>query len=116
MTAPDAIPPNLAEAFRDALLFYRTSWTPAAHGPEVSIKGRAFTITAVCHLVSEFADELPQNILPYLLDRMDLRYANLKEELVTHPTYKTAALCLAKLIRDSTTEYERTEALRRGDS
>jgi hypothetical protein len=116
MVAPDAIPAKLAEAFQDALSFYRTSWSPAEHGPEVSIEGKPHTIVAVCSLVSQFDDPLPQAILYWLLGHMDARYTDLKDYLATHPTYKSAALCLSKLIRDRTTEYERRGALRRGDS
>ena len=112
----DPILPVLAEGFRDAVSFYQTSWSPAEHGPEVSIEGRPYTILAVCALVSEFDDQLPQEILYWFIGRMDARYTDLKDYLVSHPTYKTAALCLSKLIRDSKAEYERKEALRRGDS
>src|ERR1700730_14408731 len=116
MVAPDPIPPELAEGFRDALSFYRTSWSPAEHGPEVSIEGRPYTILAVCAQVSKFDDPLPQDILYWFLGHMDARYTDLRDYLATHPTYKSAALCLSKLIRDSKAEFERREALRPGDS
>jgi hypothetical protein len=112
----DPILPVLAEGFRDAVSFYQTSWSPAEHGPEVSIEGRPYTLPAVCAWVSKFDDRLPQDILYWFLRHMDARYTDLKDYLVSNPTYNTAALCLAKLIRDRTTEYERMEALRRGNS
>src|SRR5260370_41377548 len=101
MVAPDPIPPELAEGFRDALSFYQTSWSPAEPGPEVSIEGRPHTILAVCARVSEYDERLPQDILYWFLGRMDVRYTDLKDYLASHPTYKNAALCLSKLIRDS---------------
>jgi hypothetical protein len=112
--APDAIPRDLAEAFQDAVSFYRNSWSPAEHGPEVSIEGKRYAILDVCALVSKFDDPLPQATLYWFLGHMDARYTDLRDYLASHPTYKSAALCLSKLIRDSKTEYERREALRRG--
>ncbi len=81
MVAPDPIPPELAEGFRDALSFYQTSWSPAEHGPEVSIEGRPHTILAVCARVSEYDERLPQDILYWFLGRMDVRYTDLKDYL-----------------------------------
>ena len=95
--APNPIPQDLAEGFRDALSFYRTSWSPADHGPEVSIGGRPYTILAVCELVSEFDDRLPQEILYWFIGRMDARYADLKDYLAR--TYSKITGCCRSAIK-----------------
>jgi hypothetical protein len=110
--ASKPIPRELAEGFRDALSFYRTSWSPAAHGPEVSIGQKPYTIRAVCALVEPFTDTLPENVLITLYGCMDSRHAALRKEIVASPTYKVASQCFLKLIQDREAEYRQLESWR----
>jgi hypothetical protein len=105
--ASGPIPRDLAEAFRSALLFYRSSWTPAFHGPEVSINGRSSTIEKVCRLVAESTDELPKELLVSLLACMDDRYRGPKSDLEKHSTYQTASRCLLLLLRDREADWRK---------
>jgi len=93
----DSIPVHLARGFRDAVDFHQSSWSPAVHGREVSINRKSYKINQVCDVVSEYTDNLPDDLLVRFLDAMDLRYVKLKDELAKHPTYQVAAICLRRL-------------------
>jgi hypothetical protein len=103
----DLIPRDLAQGFRDAVEFYRSSWSPAVHGREVSINGRAFTISAVCSLVAGFTDQLPEDVQHDLLDCLDISHADLKNVLAQHPTYAAGSRCLLKVMQDREASYHR---------
>jgi len=101
----DPIPAHLARGFRDAIDFYQSSWSPAVHGREVSINRKSYKISQVCDVVSDYTDNLPDDLLVRLLDAMDLRYAKLKDDLAQQPTYQVGAICLRRLIEDAEREY-----------
>jgi hypothetical protein len=104
----DPIPQDLARAFRDAVDFFQSSWSPAVHGREVSVEGKGHKIGDVCRLVAYYAEDLPADLLHRLLSEMDLRHAKLKDELAQHPTYGVAAKCLSKIIEDREKEYQQS--------
>jgi hypothetical protein len=93
MTEPQhKIPENLSTAFCDAVLDYRT-WDRGGPEPKRFIGSNRFEISAICDLVWNFTDEMP-----------DLYYQVICYE-VANPldvpkdhSYASGARCLKKLI------------------
>ena len=108
----DPIPPNLADAFHQAVWLYE-DWSPALPELEVSIDRKPFSMSAVCGLVDSFSDPLPEQIADRLLSYMHIQHPQLKERLGAERTYSAAARCLRGLIEDRKAEYRRLEELRR---
>jgi hypothetical protein len=61
---------DLADAFADALLAYG-DWIAGLPEREISIGGTKFSMIAVCGLLDQFADELPQHVFDKLRSYMD---------------------------------------------
>jgi len=102
--------PNLAEAFRHAVIFYPL-WSPALPNERrigidrIGIYRKAFSIAEVCRLVDSFNDPLPPELLNALLSYMDLRYEEQKDKLSETRSYRTGARCLSKLMDDRKSDY-----------
>jgi hypothetical protein len=91
-------PRDLADAFADALLAY-ADWSPGQPEPEISIGQTKFSMTAVCGLFDQFADELPQHVFDKLRSHMDVvSHSDLIVELALNCSYATGARCLRRLI------------------
>jgi hypothetical protein len=91
-------PRDLADAFADALLAYG-DWSPGQPEPEISIRQTKFSMTAVCRLIGQFADELPQHVFDKLRLHMDVvSHSDLIVELALNCSYATGARCLRRLI------------------
>jgi hypothetical protein len=114
MTEPSRpIPTELAEAFRDAVGLFR-DWSPGLpKAIEVSVKGKSYSMSEVCHLVDHFSGQLPQDVFDALLSYMHAPHTDLRRELVSDRSYATGARCLVKLIGDRKAEYQQQEELRR---
>ena len=101
---------DLAQAFADALLAYG-DWSPGQPEREISIGGTKFSMTAVCGLLDQFADELPQHVFDKLRSYLDLpSHSDLIVELAVNCSYATAARCLRRMIARRKAEYRRCEA------
>jgi hypothetical protein len=59
------IPENLREAFHDAVAQF-SDWTQGRPEPEVSFRRHPLTISAICRLVMNFRDPMPENLVEYL--------------------------------------------------
>ena len=91
-------PRDLADAFADALLVYG-DWSPGQPEPEISIGQTKSSMTAVCGLFDQFADELPQHVFDKLRSYMDLpSHSDLIVELAVNCSYATGARCLRRLV------------------
>jgi hypothetical protein len=89
---------DLAEAFANALSAYG-DWSPGQPEPEISIGQTKFSMTAVCGLFDQFADELPQQVFDKLRSYMDpVSHSDLIVELAVNCSYATGARCLRRLI------------------
>jgi hypothetical protein len=109
----DPIPLNLAEAFAEAVSRFQLTWSPAEHGPEISIGRKPFSLKAVCSLVDSFEDKLPDDVFDVLDLCLDATQIRSKEDLGRNQTYAAGARCLRKLIEDRESEYRRLKELRR---
>jgi hypothetical protein len=99
-------PRELADAFADALLAYG-DWSPGQPEHEISIGQAKFSMTAVCGLFDQFADELPQQVFDKLRSYMDLpSHSDLIVELAVNCSYATGARCLRTLIELRKAEYQ----------
>jgi hypothetical protein len=91
-------PRDLADAFADALLTYG-DWIAGQPEREISIGQTKFSMTAVCGLIDQFADELPQHVFDELRLHMDIvSHSDLIVELALNCSYATGARCLRRLI------------------
>jgi hypothetical protein len=101
-----SIPPNIAEAFFDAVRTY-VRWAFTAPEPSIIVDGdEAIPISRVCERVEAFNDPLPNevfNALYFLVTDETRRH--LKEKLGADRTYATVAQCLLKLIEDRQAEW-----------
>jgi hypothetical protein len=97
---------DLAEAYADALSAYG-DWSPGQPEPEIGIGQTKFSMTAVCGLLDQFADELPQHVFKTLRSYMDLpSHSDLIVELAVNCSYATGARCLRRLIELRQAEYQ----------
>jgi len=97
---------DLAEAFANALLAYG-DWSPGQPEREISIGGTKFSMTAVCGLLDQFTDELPQHAFDKLRSYLDLvSHSDLIVELAVNCSYATGARCLRRLIELRKSEYK----------
>jgi len=103
----DAIPPNLAEAFAQAVLVYG-DWDPSIPEREVRIDGASYTMSAVCDLVDRYTDPLPEEVYTVLSSHFhNMPHGELKKRFdESDRTYAAGARCLRELI-------ERREAAKR---
>jgi hypothetical protein len=99
-------PRDLADAFANALLAYG-DWSPGQPEPEISIGRSKFSMTAVCGLFDQIADELPQHLFDKLRLYMDhVTHGDLIVELAVNCSYATGARCLRRLIELRKAEYQ----------
>jgi len=106
----DPIPKELAEGFNDAVGRFRFSWSPALHGPEVSIDQIPYTIDAVCRLVMSFNDRLPDALADELLDiSTGYEENDLRTQLANERSYAAGAQCLLRVMELTTREYQMRE-------
>jgi hypothetical protein len=99
-------PRDLAVAFADALLAYG-DWIAGQPEREISIGGTKFSMTAVCGLFDQFADELPQHDFDKLRSYLDpVSHSDLIVELAVNCSYATGARCLCRLIELRKAEYQ----------
>jgi hypothetical protein len=98
---------DLAEAFADALLAYG-DWIAGQPEREIRIERALFSMTAVCGLLDQFADELPKHVFDKLRSYMDLpSHSDLIVDLAVNCSYATGARCLLRLIELRNAEYQR---------
>jgi len=89
---------DFADAFADALLAYG-DWIAGQPEREISIGRSKFSMTAVCGLFDQIADELPQHLFDKLRLYMDhVSHGDLIVELAVNCSYATGARCLRRLI------------------
>jgi hypothetical protein len=99
-------PRDLADAFADALLAYWRLDCRAA-GARDQYWQTKFSMTAVCRLFDQFADELPQHVFDRLRSYVDLiSHSDLIVELAVNCSYATGARCLRRLIELRKEEYQ----------
>ena len=99
-------PRDLADAFADALLAYG-DWIAGQPEPEISIGRSKFSMTAVCELFDQIADDLPQHVFDKLRLYMDVvSHSDLIVELAVNCSYATGARCLRRLIELRKEEYQ----------
>jgi hypothetical protein len=99
-------PRDLADAFADALLAYG-DWIAGQPEREISIGRSKFSMTAVCGLFDQIADELPQHLFDKLRLYMDVvSHSDLIVELAVNCSYATGARCLRRLIELRKAEYQ----------
>jgi hypothetical protein len=99
-------PRDLADAFANALLAYG-DWSPGQPEREISIGQTKFSMTAVCGLFDQFADELPRHVFDKLRSYLDLiSHSDLIVELAVNCSYATGARCLRRLIELRKAEYQ----------
>jgi hypothetical protein len=114
--AEDAIPPNLAGAFSEAVLAFN-DWKENPSNPEreVPIVDRGFhTMSAVCGFVDKYTDQLPAHVSSALRSYLhDMPSGDLKEKLELDRTYATGAYCLRALIERRKERHSAAEELRR---
>ena len=97
---------DLEEVFANALSAYG-DWSPGQPEREISIGQTKFSMTAVCGLFDQFADELPQHVFDKLRSYMDLpSHSDLIVELAVNCSYATGARCLRRLIELRKAEYQ----------
>jgi hypothetical protein len=107
---PETKPPNLRNAFHDALAQYH-DWRPGEHEPEVSLDRRAVKISDICNLVMIHDDPMPPR-LAYLLGKethADIDPPDWKEK----SSYGIGARHLLKLINYRKDKDRRLEESRR---
>jgi hypothetical protein len=64
---PESIPPNLRDAFHFAVLCTPRHWSGGDPDPEViSLDRKSFTPSAICGLVTNFAEPMPRYIYDIL--------------------------------------------------
>jgi hypothetical protein len=121
--SPGSIPDHLRQAFRNAVWSY-AGWNPTLPEPEVhvaeshvaeghvtdghvtdghvtDVAGSAYPISAVCGLVGEFQDRLPEDIFDRLMSYMrEIRYTLLRQKLVAEHSYAAGSRCFLRLIED----------------
>ena len=99
-------PRDMVDAFADALLVYG-DWIAGQPEREISIGQTKFSMTAVCGLFDQFADELPEHVFDKLRSYMDLpSHSGLIVELAVNCSYATGARCLRRLIELRKVEYQ----------
>ena len=99
-SASGSIPDHLREAFRKAVWSY-ADWNPALPEPEVPVGDRHYAPSAVCGLVDDFHDRLPQDIFDRLMSYLrEIRYTLLRQKLVAEHSYAAAGQCFLRLIED----------------
>jgi hypothetical protein len=108
---PGPIPTYLREAFADALELF-PDWSAALPEREVSIKGKPFTMSAVCSLVDGYNDRLPDSVVAVLTSHVQVAFADLTEQLTGDPSYTIGAKCLRRLIANRKADYQRVERRR----
>ena len=109
----EPIPHYLRDAFYGAVQFY-PNWTPADHGPLVSMEGRRYTIGQVCDLAIGFRDDpLPDNLVGNLMYFLNAGDRDLMEDLAKDRSYSGGARYLLKLMDRRTADYQTFEESRR---
>jgi len=107
---PEPMPPNLRNAFHDALAQYH-DWRPGEDEPEVSLDRRAVKISDICNLVMIHDDPMPPRLV-YLLGKethADIDPPDWKEK----SSYGIGARHLLKLINYRKDKDRRLEESRR---
>ena len=96
----DPIPRDLAEAFDNAVELYDIwRWGPSQPERKVSCNGQDFSMTAVCGLVDQFTDRLPDRVFLKLRSYMhDYPHGKLIADLEADQSYATGARCLRRMI------------------
>lgn len=84
------IPRELQDAFGAAILQYR-DWGRGQAEPTVMLKQQPMSISGVCMLAEEFDDLVPDRAWWWLVETVP--------QAPSERTYRSAAQCLARLIR-----------------
>lgn len=129
----DLIPNELRQAFHE-IVGHFTSWRPPLPEIELIIDGKYQPMSAICELVSVHSDALPIEVRERMLSalraeevdralhtgqpmllgeiahllRGDREHPSIRElevQLATDCTYKTASLCLLRLIQTQKSRY-----------
>ena len=79
-------------------------WSPGISEREIRINGTFHTMSAVCGLLDNFHDRLPDEVFDKLMSYLrDIRYTLLRQKLVADQSYAAAARCFLRLIEDRKT-------------
>jgi hypothetical protein len=94
------IPLDLSAGFQDAVWLY-SSWRPDAPEALVSIGGQSHSMSAVCALVGNYEDQVPDQVIERLMSYIrEVRYTLLRKKLIADQSYATTAYCFLRLIED----------------
>jgi hypothetical protein len=91
---------EVREAFHNAVRLY-ADWTPSLPEPRVCLGGTWRSMSAVCDLVAEFSDRLPDDVFDRLVIYMrDIRYTLLRQKIFAEHSYAEGGRCFLRLIED----------------
>jgi hypothetical protein len=94
------MPCQVREAFHNAVWIY-TDWTPSLPEPMVRLGETCHSMSAVCGLVDEFIERLPDDVFDRLMTYMrDIRYTLLRQKMVAEHSYAAGGRCFLRLIED----------------
>ena len=100
MSSVESTPCQIRAAFHNAVYLY-TDWFPSLPEPMVRIAGTRHSMTAMCGLVDEFNERLPDDVFDRLMIYMrDIRYTLLRQKMVAEHSYAVAGRCFLRLIED----------------
>jgi hypothetical protein len=96
--SPEAILPDLAEAFANAVLAFG-NWSRAHEGRLIGLRGKFYPVISICGFVDQYSDQLPEHVFRQLRSYMhDIPDGELIAELHKDNSYSNAARCLRKMI------------------
>jgi hypothetical protein len=88
------------EAFHNAVWLY-ADWIPPLPEPSVRLGDTRHSMTAVCALVAEFNERLPDDVFDSLMLYMrDIRYTLLRQKIFAEHSYAAGGQCFLRLIED----------------
>jgi hypothetical protein len=95
------------EAFHNAVWLY-ADWTPSMPEPIVRVGSTCRSMSAVCGLVAEFNDLLPDHVFDTLMIYMrDIRYTLLRQKIFAEHSYAEGGRCFLRLIDDRKRQHRR---------
>jgi hypothetical protein len=94
------VPCEAREAFHNAVWLY-ADWTPSLPEPIVRLGGTCRSMSAVCGLVVEFNDRLPDDVFDRLMIYLRrIRYTLLRQKIFAEHSYAEGGRCFLRLIED----------------
>jgi hypothetical protein len=100
VSSTESVRCEVREAFHKAVWLY-ADWTPSLPEPMVRLGGICRSMSAVCGLVAEFNDRLPDDVFDRLMIYMrDIRYTLLRQKIFAEHSYAEGGRCFLRLIED----------------